>query len=45
MLLVLIAGDTLDRSSYEAVFLTNGSTFCGKLQSQGDDWFLLTDIY
>jgi hypothetical protein len=39
------AGEAIDRGSYQAVFLTNGSTFFGKLQPQGDDWFLLSDIF
>lgn len=39
------AADLIDHSSYQAVFLTNGSTFFGKLQQQGDDWFVLTDVF
>ena len=39
------AAEVIDRSSYQAVFLTNGSTFFGKLQQQGDEWFLLTDVF
>src|SRR2546428_13375776 len=39
------AGEAIDRNTYQAVFLTNGSTFFGKLQPQGDDWFLLTDVF
>ena len=39
------AAEVIDRSAYQAVFLTNGSTFFGKVQAQGDDWFLLTDVF
>lgn len=39
------AAEVIDRNAYQAVFLTNGSTYFGKLQQQGDDWFLLTDIF
>lgn len=37
--------EVIDRSAYQAVFLTNGSTYFGKLQEQGDGWFLLTDVF
>jgi hypothetical protein len=37
--------DVIDRSAYQAVFLSNGSTYFGKLQEQGDGWFLLTDVF
>jgi hypothetical protein len=39
------AGEVIDRNAYQAVFLTNGSTYFGKLEPQGDDWFLLTDVF
>jgi hypothetical protein len=39
------AAEAIDRGAYQAVFLTNGSTFFGKAQAQGDDWFLLTDVF
>jgi hypothetical protein len=39
------AAEVIDRSVYQAVFLTNGSTYFGKLQPQGEDWFLLSDVY
>ena len=39
------AGEAIDRTAYQAVFLTNGSTYFGKLQEQGDQWFLLSDIF
>jgi len=39
------AAEVIDRSAYQAVFLTNGATYFGKLQPQGDDWFLLTDVF
>ena len=37
--------DVIDRSLYQAVFLTNGSTYFGKLQEQGSDWFILSDVF
>jgi hypothetical protein len=39
------AAEVIDHAAYQAVFLTNGATFFGKLQEQGDDWFLLTDVF
>jgi hypothetical protein len=39
------AAEVIDRNSYQAVFLTNGSTYFGKLEEQGDQWFLLTDVF
>lgn len=39
------AAEVIERDLYQAVFLTNGSTYFGKLQQQGDDWFVLTDVY
>ncbi|HEY8786303.1 MAG TPA: hypothetical protein VIN63_07490 [Candidatus Limnocylindria bacterium] len=39
------AAELIDRNAYQAVFLTNGQTFFGKLQAQGDDWFAMTDIF
>jgi hypothetical protein len=39
------AADVIDHNFYQAVFLTNGSTYFGKLQDQGSDWFLLTDVF
>jgi len=39
------AAEVIDRSLYQAVFLTNGATYFGKLQPQGDQWFLLTDVF
>src|SRR5204862_3040794 len=39
------AAEVIDRSLYEAVFLPNGSTYFGKLQPQGDQWFLLSDVF
>jgi hypothetical protein len=35
----------IDHNVYQAVFLTNGSTYFGKLQQQGDQWFLLDDVF
>ena len=39
------AAEVIDRGSYQAVFLTNGSTYFGKLEPQGDHWFLLSDVF
>lgn len=39
------AAEVIDRNAYQAVFLTNGSTYFGRLQPQGDDWFLLSDVF
>jgi hypothetical protein len=39
------AAEAIDRNAYQAVFLTNGSTYFGKLEPQGDQWFLLTDVF
>jgi hypothetical protein len=39
------AAEVIERGAYQAVFLTNGSTYFGKLQPQGDEWFLLSDVF
>jgi hypothetical protein len=39
------AAEAIDRDAYQAVFLTNGSTYFGKLEAQGDQWFLLSDVF
>jgi hypothetical protein len=39
------AAEVIDRNAHQAVFLTNGSTYFGKLEPQGDQWFLLTDVF
>lgn len=39
------AAEVIDHNAYQAVFLTNGSTYFGKLQPQGDEWFLLGDVF
>ena len=39
------AAEVIDHNAYQAVFLTNGSTYFGKLEPQGDDWFLLSDTF
>jgi hypothetical protein len=39
------AAEAIDRGVYQAVFLSNGATYFGKLQPQGDDWFLLSDVF
>lgn len=35
----------IDKSGYQAVFLTNGQTYFGKLQSSSSEYLKLTDIY
>jgi hypothetical protein len=37
--------EVVDRNEYQAVFLTNGSTYFGRLAEQGDQWFTLTDVF
>lgn len=39
------AAEVIERDLYQAVFLTNGSTYFGRLQQQGDEWFVLTDVF
>src|SRR5205823_13914806 len=39
------AAELIDRNLYQAVFLANGSTYFGKLQEQGSDWFVLSDVF
>jgi hypothetical protein len=39
------AAEIIDRGAYQAVLLTNGATLFGKLQPQGAEWFLMTDVY
>jgi hypothetical protein len=39
------AAEVIDRGVYQSVFLTNGSTYFGKLQMQGNEWFLLSDVF
>jgi hypothetical protein len=39
------AAEVIDHNGYQAVFLTNGATYFGKLQPQGDEWFLLSDAF
>lgn len=39
------AAEIIDRNAYQAVFLVNGSTYFGKLQEQGDQWFTLSDVF
>jgi hypothetical protein len=39
------AAEVIDHNSYQSIFLTNGSSYYGKLAPQGDDWFVLTDVF
>jgi hypothetical protein len=39
------AADAIDHAAYQEIVLTNGSIYFGKLQPQGDEWFLLSDVF
>jgi hypothetical protein len=39
------AADVIDRNAYQSVFLVNGSSYFGKLEAQGDNWFVLSDVF
>lgn len=39
------AAEVIDRNAFQAVFLANGSSYFGKVQEQGEDWLLLTDVF
>jgi hypothetical protein len=39
------AAEVIDHNAYQAVFLTGGQVFFGKLQQQGDEYFLLYDVF
>jgi hypothetical protein len=41
------AGEVIDRSLYQAVFLSGGGgqVFFGKLEQQGDHYFVLSDVF
>ncbi len=39
------AAEVIDRNAYQAVFLVGGQVFFGKLLEQGDQYFLLTDVF
>jgi hypothetical protein len=39
------AAEVIDHNAYQAVFLANGATYFGKLEAQGDAWFLLSDVF
>jgi hypothetical protein len=39
------AAEVIDRSAYQSVFLVNGSSYYGKLEPQGDQWFVLSDVF
>ena len=39
------AAEVIDRNLYQAVFIAGGQVFFGKLQPQGDDYFLLNDVF
>ena len=38
-------GPAIDSGKYQAVFFTNGQVYFGKLQSAGNEYMKLTDIY
>jgi hypothetical protein len=37
--------EVVDTNAYQAVFLTNGSTYFGHVREQGDGWLLMTDVF
>lgn len=39
------AGNTLEKNGYQAVFLTNGQVYFGKVANQKSTWVELTNIY
>jgi hypothetical protein len=39
------AAEVIDRNLYQAVFLVGGQVFFGKLQEQGDHFFILSDTF
>ena len=39
------AAEAIDRNSYQSVFLVGGQVFFGKLQEQGDSYFVLSDVF
>src|SRR5205814_10345796 len=39
------AAELIDRNLHRSVCRANGSTCFGKLQEQGSDWFVLTDVF
>jgi hypothetical protein len=39
------AAEVIDHAAYQSVLLTNGATLFGRLEPQGGDWFLMTDVY
>lgn len=39
------AAEVIDGNAYQAVFLTNGSSYFGKVREQGEDWLLMTDVF
>ncbi len=38
-------GRQIERSGYQAVFLTGGQVFFGKLEVAGEDYFTLSDVF
>ena len=39
------AGASIDRSTYQAVFLAGGQVYFGRLSTAGDDYLLLDDVF
>jgi hypothetical protein len=37
--------EVIDPNAYQSVFLTNGSSYYGRLEAQGSDWFTLRDVF
>jgi hypothetical protein len=39
------ASEVIDRNAYQAVFLTGGQVYFGRLQQQGSQYFVLYDVF
>lgn len=39
------AGDQIDHATYQAVFMTGGQLYFGKLETHGETYFVLRDVY
>lgn len=37
--------DVIDRTTYQAVFLTGGQLYFGRLEQRGESFYLLSDVY
>lgn len=44
-LIATARNDLIDKSSYQAVFLSNDQIYFGHLKNPGSDYLILTDVY